>query len=159
MYYQLFIFVEGVDDERFIKSVINPILAPKYHITILKYANQPKGYIEKVITSIPNADYIFLGDLDDKGFGICVTSRKEKIQKIHGEKVENHKIIIVKEEIESWYLAVCNEENQQKFKLKIPSDTESFYKEDFEKLIPKNNSRIDFMVELLNKSSLELGVR
>jgi hypothetical protein len=159
-YKQLFIFVEGPDDERYIDTIVRPQLEERYSfIKIIKYASLTKIVIESFIKTYKkqiHTDYLFICDMDAKGDNsLCITKRKEKEQNKYGSYLEIDKIIVVKEEIESWYLAGITPTNLVKFKIKSFSDTQLVTKEAFEKMIPKNFiSPNDFMVEVLKEYSL-----
>jgi hypothetical protein len=161
---QLYIFVEGTDDERFVETVIKPYLLKHYvYVKTIPYAKLKKIVIEGYIKTYKkqgSSDYIFLCDLDARGDkSLCVTSKKQSIQNKYGNFLELEKIAVVKEEIESWYLAGITPENMAKFKIKAFEETESTNKEDFEKMIPKNfASKTDFMVEILKTYSIENAI-
>lgn len=162
---QLLIFVEGPDDERFISQVAVPRLQDRYnHIKFIKYATMTKIAVEAFIKTCKQKesyDYLFVCDMDARGDkSVCVTSRKQKEQNKYGRNLlETNKIVIVKEEIESWYLAGITTEAAARFKIKLVADTTFTTKEEFEKMIPKNFvSSNDFMVEILKNYSLEQGV-
>ncbi|MGB1206077.1 MAG: hypothetical protein ACPG5B_10545 [Chitinophagales bacterium] len=157
-YKQLFVFVEGIDDERFVEKIIKPFLAEKYsHIKILKYAVMNKQKLKALIQTcqqVPIYDYIFLGDFDSHGDkSHCVSRQKQKIYDKYSECLENEKISIVKEEIESWYLAgiIAGKAKEFKLKEKLFLDTEKITKEAFNQQIPKEfaGKRSAFMVEIL----------
>ncbi|WP_243345454.1 DUF4276 family protein [Parabacteroides sp. FAFU027] len=159
-YRQLYIFVEGPDDERYINQVIKPILKDQYNdIKVIKYAKLPKVVVQNYIKTFnkqQSSDYLFLCDMDARGNSTCITKRKEKEQGIFGNVIDNDKMVIVKEEIESWYLAGITSDHLQKFKIKPFTDTQSITKEEFVRLIPKNfNSTNDFMVEVLKEYSIK----
>ncbi len=160
-YRQLFIFVEGPDDERYVEKVILPILKEKYaHIKVIKYAKLPKTVVENFIKTYkkqPSSDYLFLCDMDARGnSALCITKRKEKEQNTFGNLIDRDKLVVVKEEIESWYIAGITPENLKKLKIKPFTDTQSMSKEEFVRLIPKNFiSTNDFLVEVLKEYSLE----
>jgi hypothetical protein len=158
---QLYIFVEGPDDERFMNRIILPLLTEKYnHIKIIKYAVlQPQVVINFVRTfkKQSNSDYLFFSDMDARGdVKYCITKRKEKIISKFSGHLENNKLFIVKEEIESWYLAGISETDAKRFKIKPFYSTDSLTKEDFEQLIPKKSfTPNDFMIEILNEYDFE----
>ncbi len=158
---QLYIFVEGPDDERYMNRIILPILSEKYnHIKIIKYAVlQPQIVINFIRTFKQqlNSDYLFFSDMDARGdVKLCITKRKEKIIAKFSGHIENHKLFIVKEEIESWYLAGISEMDAKRFKIKPLYTTDTFTKEDFERLIPKKSvTPNDFMIEILNQYDFE----
>lgn len=159
-YKQLYIFVEGDDEKRFIDSVVKPLFLQHYSTVIpILYSGLKQQIITKYIQTFnnqPNTDYIFFCDLDSRGNPLCVSQRKEKEQVKYSNCFENSKIIVVKEEIESWYLAGISAKNLGFFKIKPFANTEAVTKEDFERLIPKNfTSKIDFMIEILKGYSIE----
>ncbi len=55
---------------------------------------------------------------------ICITNRKEKINNKFSSLLELEKIIIVKEEIESWYLAGICRSSKFDYEIKISSPTD-----------------------------------
>ena len=122
-----FVFVEGVDDERFFKSYFSNRYAD---LVIIQYANLQKDKIIKFIKSIqstPDSDYIFLGDED----GETIEGKTEKIMQCYSS-LEREKIYIVQFEIESWYYAGLSPENHKKLKLKkYEFHTNSLTKEKF----------------------------
>jgi hypothetical protein len=158
-YKQLYIFVEGDDDERFVNQIIKPLMKNYSFVKLIKYSGLRQQEIVKFIQTFNNqvnTDYIFFCDLDSRGNALCVTQRKEKEQAKYSNCFDNSKIIVVKEEIESWYLAGISAKNLGLFKIKPFMDTEAVAKEDFERLIPKNfTSKIDFIIEVLKEYSLE----
>ena len=158
---QLFIFVEGPDDERFINHVVVPQLQGRYNfIKLIRYATMKKDAVEAVIKTCKqkgNYNYLFVCDMDAKGDkSLCITSRKLKEQNKYGRKIlETDRIVVVKEEIESWYLAGITEQQAVRFKIKLITDTSFTTKEEFERMVPKNFvSPNDFMVEILKEYSL-----
>ena len=162
---QLFIFVEGPDDERFMSRVVVPRLENRYnHIKFIKYATMTKIAVEafiKTCTQKAAYDYLFVCDMDARGDKtLCVTSRKQREQNKYGRNLlEINKIVVVKEEIESWYLAGVTDLQAARLNIKHLADTTFTTKEDFEKMIPKNFvSSNDFMVEILKNYSLEQGM-
>ena len=162
---QLFIFVEGPDDERFISRVVVPRLQERYnHIKFIKYATMTKIAVEafvKTCTQKATYDYLFVCDMDARGDKtLCITSRKQKEQNKYGRNLlKINKIVVVKEEIESWYLAGITDAQAARLNIKRLADTTFTTKEAFERMIPKNFiSSNDFMVEILKNYSLEQGV-
>ncbi len=148
------------DDERFIESIINPILEDKYnYVKTIKYQPMPikKRYnFFKSIDSMVYADYIYLTDINHSP---CISGKKQSV--IAQLKCINLKrIFIVKKEIESWYIAGINEKESKKLKIRYFENTDEILKEQFNKLIPKKyNSRIDFITELINVFSYKDALR
>lgn len=155
---KLYIFVEGNDDELFYRKIILPLFKNLYDdVEVLKYAQWKKQKVELFIQSIITLgfDYIFTADID-----LCPTvNDKKRVIKSRFNTVENPKITIVIQEIESWYLAGLDEQYARKYKLKIPDNTNLITKEDFNMIYPMHfKSRIDFMYELLKVFSIETAL-
>lgn len=160
---QLYIFVEGSDDQRMFEQVFRPKFESDYDsVLIIPYASLPAKALKaqiQAIASRKNTDYIFVCDLDSQGdSSFCITKRKNKQQEKMGGTLPADKILVVKEEIESWYLAGITSDNLAKFSIKPFQDTENIGKERFMKLIPKQfMSKTDFMVEILKEYDLNVG--
>lgn len=151
-YKRLFIFVEGNDDKRFFNRIIKPIFEKKYDwVEVIQYAqDSPKWRVDflKSIQSA-NADYIYVADINNKP---CVSAKKQAIQN-ELKDIDENSIIIVKMEIESWYLAGVDDTNAKKLKICTYITTDTLTKEQFNCLT--SGSRINFMSEILNCFSLE----
>ncbi len=155
-YRRLFIFVEGTDDERFIRRVVEPEFIKRYdHVKIVKYAQEKREKLCNLIRSVKNmgADYIFFADINGAP---CITDRKSKVVKVCNE-ISPERILIVIREIESWYLAGLTDKVCAKLKIKCFSNTDNITKEEFNRLIPRkfSDSRINFMIEILENFSTE----
>ncbi|HEY9691855.1 MAG TPA: hypothetical protein V6D15_06605 [Oculatellaceae cyanobacterium] len=158
-YKRLFIWVEGRDDERFINQVICPLLNKKYnYIKIIKYAEETQIWRDNVFRSIlqMQAEYIFVADINSAK---CITDKKSKLQKLY-KNLDANKIIVVSNEIESWYLSGLDESLYKKVGISTyHNNTEQITKEKFCGLIPKKfqKSQIDFMQEILNVFNVEIA--
>jgi hypothetical protein len=141
--------LEGDDDKRFADSVMVPRLESTYQeVKIITYAQMKNEKLVAYITSIRamGAEYIILADIDGEP---CVTKKKQKIAHLY-RSAEIEKIIVVRREIESWYLAGLNAETCKKLKVTLGNDAEVIDKEHFDVLIPRAFlNRTDFMVEIL----------
>ena len=160
-YGRLFIFVEGPDDERFFEKVVIPRLENKYDcVEVRHYRKSTKEYLNRFIESINamntelmKTDYIFVTDID---ITPCVTYKKQKIKNIY-RRLDEDLIVVVKKEIESWYLAGLSDEGRRKLRVNhIPNSTNDITKEQFNSLKPKRfDSEIDFMLEVLKYFSID----
>lgn len=147
----LYVFVEGPDDERFLKTILD-----KYNTKIIKYAKEKKEYINnyiKTIRSVQNYDYIVICDIDLKS----LKSKKEEIM-FQFPACEREKIIVSVSEIESWYIAGLDEAKTKKMKIKYIYYTSSVTKEKFNQMVPAKMGRINFMIEILNDFNLEKAI-
>jgi hypothetical protein len=153
---KLFIFIEGNDDELFIKEVVIGQLLSKKNIKPWKYSQKSKEKINDFINSINSmgADYIFITDFDE---GESLETKKSDLLSDF-PFIDGDRLVIVKNEIESWYIAGINQETgieieckKELRKIRVPEDTEPITKEHFEDLIPGSfkDSKIDFMKEIL----------
>ncbi len=157
MYKMLYILIEGDDDERFFNKIIKPAMNERYdYIQLWRHAQKSDTDVSKFIKSIKqmNADYIYVTDLDDMP---CVTKKKQKII-MDISRIDDGNIIIVKKEIESWYLSGLDKKSSKKCGLKSLNCTDEINKEAFNYLIPKKfDSRILFMIEILKLFSLDVA--
>ncbi|OAI45011.1 hypothetical protein AYO43_08615 [Nitrospira sp. SCGC AG-212-E16] len=148
-YKAIYLLLEGDDDKRFADSVIVPRLEHTYQeVKIVKYAQMKNEKFVAYITSIRGmgAEYIILADIDGEP---CVTRKKQRIVQTY-KSAEIEKVIVVRREIESWYLAGLNAETCKKLKVTLGNDTEVIAKEHFDELIPRAFlNRTDFLVEIL----------
>ena len=152
----LYLFVEGTDDERFFESAIKPRLKKNYdYIEVRKYAEKNKKYIFNLIKTIKsmNDSYIYFSDINNAP---CITLKKQKILEKY-KTIDRNRIVVVIKEIESWYLAGLNDEDSKKLTKKLFKSTDTITKEQFNKYKPKNESRINFMIELLKVFSVDIA--
>lgn len=158
-YRRLFIWVEGEDDERFFKSIVEPKLKKNFDfVETRRYATLKKEKINNFLKSIKamGADYIFVTDINKSP---CITAKKQKIQN-KLRNIDSTKIIVVIKEIEGWYLAGLSHAACTRFKIRNFANTDEITKEQFDTLIPKDfDSRIDFMIEVLKNFSIEIATK
>ncbi len=161
---QLYIFVEGPDDERFFDNVFKPLALDKYNfVKIIKYAGLTKKIVKDYIKAFSkqnSSEYLFVCDFDARvDTSFCVTKRKNKEVEKFGNILEPDKIRIVKEEIESWYLAGITSSNLKKFKIRELKETELIDKEQFIDLIPRKfQNKTDFLIEIIKEFDIETGI-
>ena len=162
----LFIFVEGDDDEIFANNIIKPLFKDKYFNTkIIKYQELNKKEFSNILKGVcfnPKNDYIYLSDFDSHGDKKwCISNRKGKVINESGNILDIKKIAIVKEVIESWFLAVANETSLKEFKIPLSKNTEIIGKQEFNRFIRIKDSlyRRIFMIELLQNHSIKNGIR
>lgn len=153
-YKRLFVWVEGPDDLRFFETVAKPILTKQYDcIDFVQYGCMKDGKMRDFIASINamNGDYIFAHDMDEAP---CVSEAKEDAIG-HIENLDAAKIVIVRREIESWYLAGLNLKSAKRLGFRHPGGTEGITKEEFNDLLPRRfRSRVDFMIEVLKSAAV-----
>ncbi len=152
----LYVWVEGPDDARFFTGVLDPLFKRSYPlIKVIEYARMKDVKIANYLKSIiATGDcYIFFTDFDNN---VCVSSTKQQLinKKIN---LDNKKIIVVKNEIESWYLAGLNLRDSKHLKIKKLQCTDEITKEKFLKIMEcaKFSSRIDFMNEIIKVYSID----
>jgi hypothetical protein len=156
-YKQLFIFVEGPDDERFFERIVKPKFEEKYDVVrIWRYANVTDKKVYNFLKSVKGmgAEYILVTDIDNAP---CVTARKDEVKK-RVKNIDIGRIIVVIKEIEAWYLAGLDSTECRKLKIRDLENTNGVTKEEFRALIPKKfNSQIDFILEALKLFSVEIA--
>lgn len=155
----LFIFVEGNDDQRFFRKIIEPRINQK--VKYIQYAQLKKKIVINYIKTIQNSkndEYIFVADLDDLPEPSAkIKWLRNKFEQLRDRKVitlPNKYISIVIIEIESWYIAGMPDVFAIENKMDPIKNSEWITKEIFNNYFHgKFRSRIDFMQELLKNYS------
>jgi hypothetical protein len=154
----LFLIVEGDDDERFMENVVKPILLKSYaDVKIWQYAQQKHERTVNLINSARKiGDYLYFHDFDNAP---CITARRnELVETLRG--IEKKKIIVVRNEIESWYLAGLDRQSHRELRIgRYHADTDGVSKEQFNGLIPKKMRRVEFMSLVVRKYNIGYGRR
>ena len=150
MYRRVDVLLEGRDDKRFFDAVIRPILQERYDcVRTWEYAGATIERRVNYLRSIQamHADYLFVSDLDTSP---CVTARKSHLINTHQRMIDAGRTIIVKREIESWYLAGIDDRVCRKLGVRVLRRTDGVTKERFAGLMPRRfNSAVEFMTEIL----------
>jgi len=156
-YKRFYVLVEGKDDERFFKRVITPLLEKQYDfVDIYKYSQAKDKKIRGFINSIQcmKAKYVYITDND------CVKCYKTQVKSVLDKHdcIDVNDIVVVIQEIESWYLAGLDKLSCKKLGIKDCVSTIDVTKEDFDRLKPKKfDSRTDFMQEVLKYFDIDTG--
>ena len=150
---KLVLFVEGPDDSRFAERVLFPLAERMFnHIQLYEYAERKPSKVREYISQIkfvPDWDYIFTADFDE---GPCITLRKSRLMDQYDSLDDPKRILIVRREIESWYLAGLNSDSCAHLGIPNFPDTNDILKEQFDGIIPQRfDSRTDFLVETLKR--------
>lgn len=156
-----FILIEGDEDERFFKKIIEPILKKKYfNIVYYQYSHETNLNFQNMIkTCIKNHfDHYLFGDINTCSI-IC--ERKEQLYIKSDHNIDFTKTIIIIKEIESWYLAGLSDKDLNDFNIKEEiNNTDDMTKEKFINLKPINlPSAILFMQIILNKYNINIAIK
>lgn len=158
-YKRLFIWVEGYKDQRFFEAKIKDKFEEKYDwVEIRTWAEMSKKKVCAFLRTIEKMgdDYIFVTDIDNFP---CITSRKAKITSKCSD-IDENKIVIVRSEIEGWYLAGLDSDESKRFKIKDFEDTEKITKEHFNKMcLKKFEHAIPFMIEILDSYCMDTACK
>lgn len=150
----LYVFVEGLYDELFLKEIFFKSLGDS--CKFIEYSMKRKEDICKFINTIPHipdSDYIFFGDAD----GDTIENKKTKLLSKYNA-LDINKIYIVQYEIESWYYAGVDKLQCQKLKLTdFTYNTDNLNKEILENKLPNPSEKLYYMQELINHFSKELA--
>jgi hypothetical protein len=159
MYKEFYFMIEGDDDERFVNRIVRPVLESNYdYIGFYQYAQRPKKDIERFIRSLlsKQADFLCLADINSLP---CVTAKKQHIKEHKIGAVDDNRIIVIKMEIESWYLAGLNEKCCKGLRIPICATTDTIDKKKFGQLLlgSKLGYTINCMIEMLNNYDLNMA--
>lgn len=152
--------IEGDDDERFVDRIVSPILEGNYdYIGFYQYAQRAKKDIERFIRSLlsKQADFLCLADINALP---CVTAKKQQIKEHKIGAVDDDRIVVIKMEIESWYLAGLDEECCSGLRIPICATTDTMDKENFKQLTARSKLgyTIHCMIEMLNNYDLNMAL-
>lgn len=155
---RLFIFVEGSDDQRFFSRIIVPRLEGTYaSVEIITYACMKSVKVCRFVRSITamDHDFILCGDIDQER----TVKAKKAVLKSRFCVLSDDRIVIIIQEIESWYLAGLDDRSQRRLALHPYQRTNHITKELFNRMIPRfYTSRIAFMADILDLFSLETAL-
>ncbi len=154
-YRHIYVLVEGDDDERFVRAVVEPLLSERYDaVEVVQYAQKPRRFLRGVLGSIGKmgADYLYLADRDEFP---CVSAKKASI--VEGlELLDPSRVFVAVTVIEGWYLAGITEEHCRRLGLLVRRHTDSVTEGWFTDHFPHRfASRIDLLVEMLKCFDLD----
>ncbi len=157
-YRRLWLLVEGTDDRRFCDEVLVPVFRRTFdHVAIWEYSQQKLSKTSDFIRSIRsmNADYILFGDIDERP---CVTVTKEEIA---GQfpPLSWDRVVVVRREIEAWYLAGLDEAAYRELRLELVSNVDVVTKERFDRLVGGRANHTNTMVNILKRYDVEVARR
>ncbi|KYK27551.1 MAG: hypothetical protein AYK19_06735 [Theionarchaea archaeon DG-70-1] len=157
-YKALYIWVEGDNDLRFFENILKPLFEKKYnYVQIRKYKEKmKKEKIDNFLEGIKakGDSYIFVGDINTHP---CATAKKQELKRTY-KKVDENRIVVVKKEIESWYLAGLDKKSSENLGARYLNDTDNIIKEQFNSMMPRKfDSRMDFMTEILKFFSIDIA--
>jgi hypothetical protein len=155
---RLFIFLEGSDDVRFFETIIKPRFEHAYaSVELITYACTKSVKVDRFIRGI-NAmhhDYIVVTDIDLEK---SVNAKKNIIMSRFSE-AEYQCIMVIIQEIESWYLAGIDDNSAKSIGIHPHKQTDFVTKEHFIRWIPRYYpSKIAFMIEILKHFTLTVAV-
>lgn len=160
-YRRLFLFVEGDDDERFLRQVGLPAWERAYDdVRFVKFSQQKKQKVEGYLRSVKamGADYVWIQDLDRNP---CASSAKELLLR-RQSSLDPARVQIVKAEIESWYCAGIPGDDPDYGTLRIATcaETGEVTKEVFDDAIGRTGTlRIPILLSLLERFDVETATR
>ena len=156
VYRRLCLLVEGPDDKRFCTEVLLPIFQTIYdYVYICAYGQQKSSKTVGLIRSIDSmsADYLLLGDIDERP---CVTVTKEELN-TQFSVLSSDRVIVVRREIEAWYLAGLHEPALRDLGLARVRNIDEVTKEEFDRLVGGRVNHTSTMVEILERYDVEVA--
>jgi hypothetical protein len=155
---RLFIFVEGSDDQRFFSRIIVPLLEGEYaSVELITYACMKSVKVCRFVRSVTamDHDFILCGDIDQERN----VKAKKAVLKSRFCVLSDDRIVVIIQEIESWYLAGLDDTSQRALSLRSYRSTNHITKEIFNRMIPRSyTSRIALMADILDLFSFEVAL-
>lgn len=151
---KLIVFVEGLDDERFIRKYFSEYYC---EVEVVKYIGKKPMKINAYLRSIkstPLADYIFISDSDGQDYAV----KKSKCLLKYPE-LDEQKVFITCFEIESWYLAVVDKSWCESRRIRYYENTDDISKESFYRLVPQRTDILAFMLEILEYFNINCALQ
>lgn len=146
----LYILLEGNDDERFFRGIVLPRLVQNGRSArIWKYAREKHRRTEYFIRAVRSsgADFVLVRDIDTAR---TISGKKREVRAWFRHAIPRSNIAIVVIEIESWYLAGVPDAALAGFGIsEVLQTTDHVTKEDFNLMVPQGRSHIQFMQEII----------
>jgi hypothetical protein len=154
----LVILIEGPDDERFVNGVVNPLLKGIYDwVRPWTYAGRTLVKTSQHLASLRSMGcaYVFLRDLD---FWECFTACRLWLVERY-VNLEPDRIVIVRPEIEAWYVAGVRAGTLIRGKPFVPRvEADEMTKEHLVRMMDRRfASRSDLLGELMTHYDPELA--
>lgn len=154
--------VEGPDDDIFIKNVLEPIIRDKYkfcQVQYYRYQNRVKKEVQSLFRSITSMrdEFLCFTDSDDSP---CVTFSKNKLRNKKTGDLDVNKIVVVKKEIESWYIAGLDDSCCKNLGLPKINCSEEITKEQFNNFVrcSRDKIRMSCMSEMMKHYNVDLAM-
>ena len=155
-YRRLWLLIEGADDIRFCEAVVKPAFGTTYnHVATWEYSRRKPSERARFLRGIglSNADYLLFRDIDERP---CVTVTKEKItNKFAG--LTQDRIVVVRREIEAWYLAGLDEASWRDLGLDRVRNVDEVTKEQFDRMVGGKVNHTNAMVDILRRYDVEVA--
>lgn len=154
--------VKGGADKRFIENIIVPEVDHR-KTNVIEYSEDPDTHVNDLIYAFHGMyrDLYLLRDFDFGKQGCStISDRKDFVEGKFGE-LNRDEIIIVKDEIEGWYLAGIRKKDEKRFGISVPNNTENIGKRAFKEKLGNSNfsSSINFQQEIIKSYSIKLAKR
>ena len=155
-YRRLWLLVEGADDSLFCQEVLFWSFQETFdHVQTWEYSQRKPAELVGLLRSIRsmNADYLLFGDMDERP---CVTATKEAITNQFSGLTWD-RVVVVRQEIEAWYLAGLDEEAHRELGLARVRNVDEVAKEQFDRLVGGEEEHTNAMVEILRHYDVEVA--
>ena len=157
-YRRLWLLVEGTDDRRFCNEALLPVFQKTFnHVAIWEYSQQKLAKTVSFIRSMEsmNADYLLFGDIDERP---RVTATKDELT-AQLPVLSWDRVVVVRSEIEAWYLAGLDESACRDLHLDQVADVDAVTKEQFDHLVGGRVNHTNAMVNILKRYDVEVARR
>lgn len=152
----LYVFVEGLTDELFVKTVFDGIILEVYeNYKIVQYSRMEKDKFKNYIKAVNSIgyDYIVITDSDGK------KNKKDLFLKIYSF-INSECLFLSIYEIESWIIAGLKESTSKKLKIKqVRGDTSSITKEKFYSMKSDKMEETEFVMSILSDFDINQAIK
>jgi hypothetical protein len=150
--------IEGGEDERFVREIISTEISNE--VDLYKYEQKTPTEVNKFIQVYTDTHHhhYYLTDLDAGQDDCYCCGDREEFERSRFQ-LESFEVLVVADEIESWYLAGVPNSIVQKRDVDLPDDFEEADKDVFDNIFTDSDftSKERFKIEILQRYDYDLA--
>ncbi len=145
--------VEGSDDERFVRDVLEPRMDERSEV--IKYSQKPNSAVDDILAAVHEVyrGHYFVTDLDRGQQGCHDCDDREEYERDRYDIKSAFDILVAVDAVEGWYLAGVSDEIAEEKLVRVPPTTTHVDKSEFDDVfrdseyISKERLKIDITEE------------